>query len=179
MNLERIRSKALRLGLIDDGQTLTDEEIMQLVLEPGFSTAENLTQAAGRGVGMDVVANEVKKLGGSLLMETQAGKGSRFTIRLPLSLSVGHAVIVRVGGEQYALPMPTIEGVVRIPREELQQHLASQEPSYAYGGVQVPPAASGQLRRTGSRRRCLRTSRRCRWCWCAPASCPRAWWPRR
>jgi len=135
MNIERIRSKALRLGLIGPDQGLTDEEIMQLVLEPGFSTAENLTQAAGRGVGMDVVANEVKKLGGSLLMETQAGKGSRFTIRLPLSLSVGHAVIVRVGGEQYALPMPTIEGVVRIPREELQQHLASQEPSYAYGGV--------------------------------------------
>jgi len=107
---------------------------MQLILEPGFSTAENLTQAAGRGVGMDVVANTVKKLGGSLLMEPQAGKGSRFMIRLPLSLSVGHAVIVRVGDEQYALPMPTIEGVVRIPREELQQHLMSQEPSYVYGG---------------------------------------------
>jgi chemosensory pili system protein ChpA (sensor histidine kinase/response regulator) len=134
MNIERIRSKAQRLGLIGPDQGLTDEEVMQLVLEPGFSTAENLTQAAGRGVGMDVVANEVKKLGGSLLMESQAGKGSRFTIRLPLSLSVGHAVIVRVGGEQYALPMPTIEGVVRIPRDELQQHLLSQEPSYAYGG---------------------------------------------
>jgi chemosensory pili system protein ChpA (sensor histidine kinase/response regulator) len=83
---------------------------------------------------MDVVANEVKKLGGSLLMETQAGKGSRFMIRLPLSLSVGHAVIVRVGDEQYALPMPTIEGVVRVPREEVQQHLLSQDPSYLYGG---------------------------------------------
>jgi chemosensory pili system protein ChpA (sensor histidine kinase/response regulator) len=134
MNVERIRSKALSLGLIAEGQALSDEEAMQLILEPGFSTAENLTQAAGRGVGMDVVANEVKKLGGSLLMETTAGKGSRFMIRLPLSLSVGHAVILRVGDEQYALPMPTIEGVVRIPREELQQHLLQPEPSYLYGG---------------------------------------------
>jgi chemosensory pili system protein ChpA (sensor histidine kinase/response regulator) len=134
MNVERIRAKALSLGLITEGHALSDEEAMQLVLEPGFSTAENLTQAAGRGVGMDVVANEVKKLGGSLLMETTAGKGSRFMIRLPLSLSVGHAVILRVGDEQYALPMPTIEGVVRIPREELQQHLLQPEPSYLYGG---------------------------------------------
>jgi chemosensory pili system protein ChpA (sensor histidine kinase/response regulator) len=134
MNIGRIKSKALALGLITADQQLSDEEAMQLILEPGFSTAENLTQAAGRGVGMDVVANEVKKLGGSLLMETQAGKGSRFMIRLPLSLSVGHAVILRVGDEQYALPMPTIEGVVRVPREELQQHLLSAEPSYLYGG---------------------------------------------
>jgi len=134
MNIERIKAKALSLGLIQQGQPLTDEEAMQLILEPGFSTAENLTQAAGRGVGMDVVANEVKKLGGSLLMETEAGRGSRFMIRLPLSLSVGHAVIVRSGEEQYALPMPTIEGVVRVPRAELQQHLANPEPSYLYGG---------------------------------------------
>ncbi len=134
MNVERIRAKALSLGLITADHALSDEEAMQLILEPGFSTAENLTQAAGRGVGMDVVANEVKKLGGSLLMETEAGKGSRFMIRLPLSLSVGHAVILRVGDEQYALPMPTIEGVVRVPREELQQHLLQPEPSYLYGG---------------------------------------------
>ncbi len=134
MNIGRIKSKALSLGLITEGQQLTDEEAMQLILEPGFSTAENLTQAAGRGVGMDVVANEVKKLGGSLLMETEAGKGSRFMIRLPLSLSVGHAVILRVGDEQYALPMPTIEGVVRIAREEVQEHLLQSEPSYVYGG---------------------------------------------
>jgi chemosensory pili system protein ChpA (sensor histidine kinase/response regulator) len=134
MNIERIRNKALQLGMVREDQSLTDEEAMQLVLEPGFSTAESLTQAAGRGVGMDVVANEVKKLGGSLNMETEAGKGSRFTIRLPLSLSVGHALIVRIADEHYALPLPTVEGVVRIAREEVQQHLLSEAPSYVYGG---------------------------------------------
>src|SRR5690606_41583523 len=112
MNLAAIRSKAIALGMIREDQALTDQEAMALILEPGFSTAENLTQAAGRGVGMDVVAVEVKKLGGSLNMETDPGRGSRFLIRLPLTLAVSHALIVGVGDEQFALPMPTIEGVV-------------------------------------------------------------------
>ncbi len=120
--------------MIRPDQALTDEEAMQLILEPGFSTAENLTQAAGRGVGMDVVATEVKKLGGALHMESTPGQGSRFTIRLPFTLAVSHALIVRIGDEYYALPLPTVEGVVRIPRAEILQHLQSDVPSYVYGG---------------------------------------------
>src|SRR6478736_1795603 len=134
MNIAAIRSKAISLGLIREDQALTDEEAMQLILEPGFSTAENLTQAAGRGVGMDVVATEVKKLGGALHMETDPGKGSRFTIRLPFTLAVSHALIVRISDEYYALPLPTAAGVVRIAREEIQQHMLSETPSYLYGG---------------------------------------------
>ncbi len=134
MNIDAIRNKAVSLGLIRPDQALTDEEAMQLILEPGFSTAENLTQAAGRGVGMDVVATEVKKLGGALHMESTPGQGSRFTIRLPFTLAVSHALIVRVGDEFYALPLPTVEGVVRIPHAEIQQHLQSEAPSYVYGG---------------------------------------------
>jgi chemosensory pili system protein ChpA (sensor histidine kinase/response regulator) len=134
MNIEAIRSKALSLGMIRPDQALTDEEAMQLILEPGFSTAENLTQAAGRGVGMDVVATEVKKLGGALHMESTPGQGSRFIIRLPFTLAVSHALIVRIGDEYYALPLPTVEGVVRVPREEVQQHLQNDAPSYVYGG---------------------------------------------
>jgi len=84
VNVKLIREKAVTLGLIDRHAKLTDEEAMQLILEPGFSTAGHLTQAAGRGVGMDVVATEVKKLGGGLFIDTTLGKGSRFTIRLPL-----------------------------------------------------------------------------------------------
>jgi chemosensory pili system protein ChpA (sensor histidine kinase/response regulator) len=134
MNIEAIRTKAISLGLIRGDQALTDEEAMQLILEPGFSTAENLTQAAGRGVGMDVVATEVKKLGGALHMESAPGQGSRFTIRLPFTLAVSHALIVRISDEYYALPLPTVEGVVRIPREEIQHHMLSETPSYEYGG---------------------------------------------
>jgi chemosensory pili system protein ChpA (sensor histidine kinase/response regulator) len=134
MNIPGIRAKAAALGLVGADQQLSDEEAMQLILEPGFSTAENLTQAAGRGVGMDVVATEVKKLGGALHMETTAGQGSRFIIRLPFTLAVSYALIVRIGDELYALPLPTVEGVVRVPREEVMQHLASDAASYIYGG---------------------------------------------
>jgi chemosensory pili system protein ChpA (sensor histidine kinase/response regulator) len=134
MNIVAIRNKAVSLGMIREDQALTDEEAMQLILEPGFSTAENLTQAAGRGVGMDVVATEVKKLGGALHMESTPGQGSRFTVRLPFTLAVSHALIVRIGDEYYALPLPTVEGVVRIAREEIQQHMLSDAPSYVYGG---------------------------------------------
>ncbi|TLY66822.1 MAG: hybrid sensor histidine kinase/response regulator [Gammaproteobacteria bacterium] len=96
MNLKAIREKAQALGLIASGQTLSDEDAMQLVLEPGFSTAGAITQQAGRGVGMDVVATEIKRLGGALHMETKAGEGTVFTIRLPLTLAISHALVVRV-----------------------------------------------------------------------------------
>ncbi len=133
MNLSAIRSKGLALGLIQTGQVLSDDDVMQLVLEPGFSTAGTVTQQAGRGVGMDVVATEIKKLGGALHMDSKPGQGTRFTIRLPLTLAVSHALVVRTGDEYYALPLPTIEGVVRLPREEVAAHLRSESTTFTYG----------------------------------------------
>jgi chemosensory pili system protein ChpA (sensor histidine kinase/response regulator) len=134
MNLRAIRTKGLELGLIRPDQELSDEDVMQLVLEPGFSTAGTLTQQAGRGVGMDVVAVEIKKLGGALHMESTPGRGSRFTIRLPFTLAISHALVVRTGDEFYALPLPTVEGVVRVPRAEVETHLRADAPSFAHGG---------------------------------------------
>ena len=134
MNLRAIRTKGLELGLIRPEQELSDEDLMHLVLEPGFSTAGTLTQQAGRGVGMDVVAVEIKKLGGALHMESTPGAGSRFTIRLPFTLAISHALVVRTGDEYYALPLPTVEGVVRVPRAEVEAHLRSEGPSFAHGG---------------------------------------------
>ena len=99
INVKLIREKAVALGLIDAHARLTDEEAVQLILEPGFSTAGHVTQAAGRGVGMDVVATEVKKLGGGLFIDSTFGKGSRFTIRLPFTLAISQALIVRVADE--------------------------------------------------------------------------------
>jgi len=134
MNLGAIRNKGLELGLIRPDQELSDEDVMQLVLEPGFSTASALTQEAGRGVGMDVAAVEIKKLGGALHMESTAGRGTRFTIRLPFTLAISHALVVRAADEFYALPLPTVEGVVRIPRSEVEVHLRSETASFAHGG---------------------------------------------
>ena len=134
ISVKLIREKAIALGLTDPHAKLTDEEAVQLILEPGFSTAGRVTQAAGRGVGMDVVATEVKKLGGGLFIDTTAGQGSRFTIRLPFTLAISQALIVRVAEEAYALPLATVEGVVRLPRNIVARHLGKDAPLFEYGG---------------------------------------------
>jgi chemosensory pili system protein ChpA (sensor histidine kinase/response regulator) len=134
MNLKAIRDKGISLGMVRADQQLSDEDIMQLVLEPGFSTAGAVSTLSGRGVGMDVVASEIKKLGGALHMETKPGEGSRFTIRLPLTLAISHALILRANDELYALPLPTVEGVVRLSRTEVEAHLGSDAPPFEYGG---------------------------------------------
>jgi chemosensory pili system protein ChpA (sensor histidine kinase/response regulator) len=134
VNLKLVRDRAVALGLTTPKQELSDEQALQLILEPGFSTAGKVTQSAGRGVGMDVVATEIKKLGGSLYTETWAGKGTTFTVRLPFTLAISQALVTRAGDELFALPLPTVEGVVRVPRSEVQRHLAEEAASFEYGG---------------------------------------------
>jgi chemosensory pili system protein ChpA (sensor histidine kinase/response regulator) len=134
VNIEAIRAKARHTGLLRPDQDITDEEALQLILEPGFSTADRLTQQAGRGVGMDVVATEVKKLGGGLFIESDPGRGTRFTIRLPFTLAITQALIVRVHDEFYALPVATVEGVARLPRSDIARHLAEEQPTFEYAG---------------------------------------------
>jgi chemosensory pili system protein ChpA (sensor histidine kinase/response regulator) len=134
MNLKAIRDKGISLGMVRADQQLSDDDIMQLILEPGFSTAGAVSTLSGRGVGMDVVANEIKKLGGALHMETKPGQGSRFVIRLPLTLAISHALILRANDEFYALPLPTVEGVVRLSRAEVEAHLGPEAPPFEYGG---------------------------------------------
>ena len=134
VNLKAVRDRAVSLGLMTPKQELSDEQALQLILEPGFSTAGKVTQSAGRGVGMDVVATEIKKLGGSLYTETEVGKGTRFTVRLPFTLAISQALVVRVGDELFALPLPTVEGVVRVPRSEVLRHLAEDAAGFDYGG---------------------------------------------
>jgi chemosensory pili system protein ChpA (sensor histidine kinase/response regulator) len=134
IDVNAVRARAKQRGLLQPGRTLTDEEALQLILEPGFSTASSVTQHAGRGVGMDVVVTEIKKLGGALFTESQPGKGVKFTIRLPFTLAITQALIVRTGEELYALPLPTVEGVARVPRSEVEKHLAEETPTFNYGG---------------------------------------------
>jgi chemosensory pili system protein ChpA (sensor histidine kinase/response regulator) len=134
LNVAAIHAKARQMGLLQPGMELTDEESLQLILEPGFSTADRLTQQAGRGVGMDVVATEVKKLGGALFIESKPGAGARFTIRLPFTLAITQALIVRVHDELFALPMATVEGVARLTRAQIQRHLDEEPASFEYGG---------------------------------------------
>jgi chemosensory pili system protein ChpA (sensor histidine kinase/response regulator) len=135
LDLKAIRRKALEHGLLGERREITDQEAMELILRPGFSTAGEVTQAAGRGVGMDVVDNEVKKLGGSMRIESTPGQGTRFLIRLPYTLAITHALIVNVGDETFALPLPTVEGITRLSRERILAHLTEDEPKLDYGGI--------------------------------------------
>jgi len=136
INLKAVRDRAIALGLTTPRQELSDEQALQLIFEPGFSTADKVTQTAGRGVGMDIVATGIKKLGGSLYTETTAGQGTCFTARLPFTLAISQALIVRSGEEMFALPLPTVEGVVRVPRAEVRCQLAGEAAGFEYGGQQ-------------------------------------------
>ncbi len=134
INLDAIREKACERGLMKSDSDFTDKEVLRFILESGFSTAEKVTQLSGRGVGMDVVNSEVKQLGGSLQIDTVIGKGTKFTVRLPLTLSVNKALLVHVGEDVYAIPLSSIDGVVRATHEELENFYNSHEPHYQYGG---------------------------------------------
>ncbi len=134
MSLERIREKAIEKGMMTADAQLTDNDIMQFVLETGFSTADEVSQVAGRGVGMDVVNSEVKQLGGSLHIDSQVGKGTTFTIRLPFTLAISQALMVQVHEDIYAIPLTSIEGVVRMSQEQLQKFYAEPDKRFSYAG---------------------------------------------
>ena len=134
IDLEAIRHKAKQRGLLEEGDELTDTDVMQFILESGFSTAKEITQISGRGVGMDVVNSEIKQLGGSLHIDSKFGHGTTFTVRLPFTLAISHALLVQVGEENYAIPLSAIEGIVRLSVDELEQLYAGQKGHYKYAG---------------------------------------------
>jgi chemosensory pili system protein ChpA (sensor histidine kinase/response regulator) len=133
LDYNAIRHTAVRRGLMSADAALSDDEVAQFIFEPGFSTAKKLTQDAGRGIGMDVVASEVKQLGGTLELASEAGKGTRFLIRLPLNLAISQALLVEAGHDLFAIPLVSIEGIVRIAREQLDD-------LYREDGVLLPYA---------------------------------------
>ncbi len=134
LDLDAVRDKALEQGIIKPRQKVTEEEISQLILHSGLSTADKLTQSAGRGIGMDIVVSEIAKLGGTLAIETEQGKGCKFSVRLPYTLAITQAFIVKVGAEVFALPLPSVEGVVRISRDEFAEHMTQDDPAIEYEG---------------------------------------------
>ena len=111
LDLERIKAKALSNGLLSQDDMASDAQIADLIFEPGFSTADTLTELSGRGVGMDVVQSEAQALGGRVDLFSEPGKGTRFTIRLPLTLAVTQVVLLAAGGKTYALPAILVEQV--------------------------------------------------------------------
>lgn len=119
MNLEAIREKAIARGLLAPEASLPEEVLLQFILEPGFTTSGKVTQISGRGVGLDVVASEIKAANGTISLESVPGRGARFTIRLPLTLAIIDAFLVSAGDNIYAVPHSTVEATARIARDDL------------------------------------------------------------
>eukprot|EP00611_Tribonema_gayanum_P030125 TRINITY_DN827_c0_g1_i8.p1 TRINITY_DN827_c0_g1~~TRINITY_DN827_c0_g1_i8.p1 ORF type:complete len:1011 (-),score=255.06 TRINITY_DN827_c0_g1_i8:723-3689(-) len=152
-----IRRKAIERGLMSGRVEFADAALARFIFEPGFSTASRLTQDAGRGIGMDVVANQVRQLGGTLELRSEAGHGARFIVRLPLALAVSQALLVGIGTETFAIPLTSIEGVGRLPREQADALLASANPQFRFADqdwrlrhladfVDLPRTAAGDSR---------------------------------
>ncbi|GAB3789655.1 chemotaxis protein CheA [Dyella agri] len=121
LNHERIRAKAVERGLVSSGQPLSEDEIAELIFEPGFSTAAQATDLSGRGVGMDVVRRNVRDLGGSVGVRSVAGRGSVFTIALPLTLAIIDGLVTAVGGERYIVPLVSIVESLRLPPDAVRR----------------------------------------------------------
>ncbi|MFY7838348.1 MAG: chemotaxis protein CheA [Novosphingobium sp.] len=115
---ERVRAKAEANALIQPGQTLSDSELLQLIFEPGFSTAPQVTNLSGRGVGMDVVKRTIEGLRGQIEVSSEPGKGSIITLRIPLTLAIIDGLLVRVGGGNYVIPLSAVEECLELSLEE-------------------------------------------------------------
>ena len=136
IDADEIRKKSIASGLLDVSESMPSEQVLQMIFRPGFSTASKVTQTAGRGVGLDVVSTEVERLGGSVHVESTPGVGAGFVIRLPFTLAITQAMVVRVGDEFYALPLPTVEGIARMPRHQVSELLGQDDPEFEFGGRQ-------------------------------------------
>ncbi|WP_018142238.1 Hpt domain-containing protein [Thioalkalivibrio sp. ALJ7] len=143
IDAEAIRARAVERGLIAADAEVSDPQALQLILQSGFSTAAEVSHVAGRGVGLDVVNSDVKQLGGTLDIQSTPGKGSRFTMRLPFTLAISQALLVQVGEETFAVPMASVEGVVRARAEEIDRR--DGEATYNYIGQDYQVRGLGDL----------------------------------
>ena len=116
LDLDRIKQKIVGNGLASEAdlEAMTDQQIQQFIFKAGFSTAQEVTSVSGRGVGMDVVRTNIEKIGGTVELSSKVGKGSQFTIKIPLTLAIVSALIVEAGGEKFAMPQLSVVELVRV-----------------------------------------------------------------
>ncbi|MBC7087522.1 MAG: chemotaxis protein CheA [Tissierellales bacterium] len=134
INTQAIKETAERRGI--NTENLTEEDLLQLIFDQGFSTAKVVTDVSGRGVGMDVVKQKISSLGGTIEVISELNKGTSFIIKLPLTLSIIQALLVKIGGETFAIPLGIIEKVVKIEEKEILKSQLSE--LYMYREMAVP-----------------------------------------
>ncbi|MDR0495595.1 MAG: chemotaxis protein CheA [Treponema sp.] len=121
IDVEAIKQKAVERGLISPNKFLSDPEAFNLIFEPGFSTAKQITAISGRGVGLDVVRRQIDKLNGKVTVSSDYGKGTKFTIKLPLTLAIIQGLLVRVGSEIYSIPITSVIESLRVKPEDIKK----------------------------------------------------------
>ncbi|KAA8995671.1 response regulator [Stenotrophomonas cyclobalanopsidis] len=141
LDREAIRRRAIDRGLLAADASPNEQQLDSLIFAAGFSTADQVSQLAGRGVGMDVVRNEVRQLGGSVDIQSVRGQGVRFTLRLPQTLAVTQAVFVQIGETTFAVPVASVSGIGRLSRERFE----AADSSYRYSGEDYPLYDLGSL----------------------------------
>ncbi len=131
INLQRVKEKAIKNKLIEPNAEVSEQALMSIIFESGFSTADKVTQIAGRGVGLDVVRNDISGLGGRVELSSEYGKGTVFNVNLPVTLSVAQVLVVRSGTSTYALPVGIIEQAQKIKRQDLLNAYQAEEVVWA------------------------------------------------
>jgi two-component system chemotaxis sensor kinase CheA len=123
IDVEKVRQRALAQGLVtqEEAAHLTEAETLELILRPGFSTADEITELSGRGIGLDVVQSVLARLKGTVQIETAAGRGTTFRLRLPLTLAILRALLFRVEKRLYALPLNAVAEITRTTEEHIHQ----------------------------------------------------------
>ena len=149
LDLQRIRQRGIERGLLQPDQSVSDADLTRLIFAPGFSTAENVTELAGRGVGMDVVRADVNAMGGRIETATVAGQGTQVRLLLPLTTAVTQVVMLRCGGLHIAVPSSLVEVVRRVGGAEIEAACASG--GYDFNGEVVPFFWMAALLDAGSR----------------------------
>ncbi len=149
LNVEKIIARARSLGLVGAGQTLGANEAAELIFQPGFSTADQVSELAGRGIGMDVVRAQVAGLGGRIETHSRPGQGTTFKLVLPLTTAVTHVVMMRAGAVSIGVPSNLVELVLRAGASELEKAYLDQH--YAFSGEEVPFYWAGALLQSSAR----------------------------
>ncbi|MGB0866488.1 MAG: Hpt domain-containing protein, partial [Granulosicoccaceae bacterium] len=145
LDISKIRTVAESKGLLEAGQECDDDELAQLLLVSGFSTAGEVTQDAGRGVGLDVVNRELKSAGGALSIQSQANVGTIFELRLPQSLAIERVLLVRGGSDNFALPLKTVAAVQHVSPDVVRNAYINPSASFSYDGDSYRVQHLGEL----------------------------------
>ncbi len=121
IDLERLHARGVERGLVDAGDSLSRREVLDLIFAPGLSTRDEVTETSGRGVGMDVVKNNLTALGGVVDVDSQDGRGTTITLTLPITLAIIQALVVAVGGQRYAVPLNSVLETMLVDAQEIQR----------------------------------------------------------